>query len=362
MLKALNEIKQLQLPKTSGYQNLTSISSLRSKRRHDLLTNQTVGFVPTMGALHPGHLALIRQAARENTRVYVSVYINPAQFGVNEDLDSYPKTWGADQVKLMRLVEELQTKDYMGQISIVFAPKTSDMYPGLPPTSEINGDGSFVTVTPLSRILEGASRPVFFRGVATVCMKLLNIVEPERVYFGQKDVQQTLLIKRMVEDFHLNTEVRIGPTVREEDGLALSSRNVYLGKRRRAVAPVLLAALKATQNAYADGKRNRTDLLAPAFEVISSMQERQRNLPSSERATVEVEYFSLGDPNTMSELEEVSVEDGAILSAAIKMLPVEDPREGEDMGLGGGKSTVRLLDNIRLDIFESKMGVIIRNI
>lgn len=360
MLKVLDEIKQLQLPKPANYQNLTSITSVRSKRRLDLVTNQTVGFVPTMGALHEGHLELIRQAARENTCVYVSIYVNPTQFGVNEDLAAYPRTWAADQIKLQRLVEEFKKSDYMGQITTVFSPKSEEMYPGLPPSSEIDGDGSFVNITPLSRILEGASRPVFFRGVATVCMKLLNIVEPERVYFGQKDIQQTLVIKRMVEDFHLNTEVRVGPTVREDDGLAMSSRNVYLGKRRRAIAHILFTALKASRDAYANGGRGRQNLLDAALEVLSSMRIRQLKLPPAKRAMFDIEYLSLGDPKMMSELEEVSVEDGAILSGAIRMLPIEEPADGEDVGFGGGKTTVRLIDNIRLDIFESKMGLITR--
>ena len=358
MANAMKEIQELVLPKPNGYQNITSIKSLRARRRYDLLTNQTVGFVPTMGALHQGHLALIRQAARENSRVYVSIYVNPTQFGVNEDLSSYPRTWVADQTKLLRLADEFRHDDYKGQLSTVFAPSTDKMYPGLPPTSEINGYGSFVTITPISNILEGASRPVFFRGVATVCMKLLNIVQPERVYFGQKDIQQTYVVKRMVEDFHLDTEVRVCLTVREEDGLAMSSRNVFLGKRRRAVAPVLLAALKATQKAFAKGKRKREDLLAPAFELMSAVKEQQRSLPPSERALFDVDYISIADPKMLTELEEVTAEDGAILSGAIKILPVEDPPEGEDVGLGGGTSTIRLIDNFRLDLISSKLGII----
>lgn len=343
--------------KPKGYQIYTQIPSLRKKRREDLLTSRTVGFVPTMGALHQGHLSLIRQAAKENHHVYVSVYVNPTQFGVNEDLDSYPKTWAADQVRLMGLVSEFNEDKNMGQIAVIFAPKTEDMYPGLPPTSEINGDGSFVNITPISSRLEGASRPVFFRGVATVCMKLLNIVQPERVYFGEKDIQQTVVIKQMVKDFHLDTNVCTVPTMREKDGLAMSSRNVYLGARRRAVASVLFKALEATRDAYARGRRSRSRLVAVALDITQKVQAEQLDLPPHMRAMFEVDYFSVADTTTMTELEEVSAEEGAILSGAIIMHPIEYPHEGEDVGVGGGQTAVRLIDNMRLDILTAKLKI-----
>ncbi len=345
-------------PKPKLYQVCRQIPKLRELRRQALLEGQTVGFVPTMGALHEGHLALVRQAARENYRVYVSIYVNPTQFGVNEDLASYPRPWGKDLDKLSALCEEFNQDERMGQITTIFAPKTRDMYPNLPPTSEIDGKGSFVTITPLSSILEGASRPVFFRGVATVVMKLLNIVQPEKVYFGQKDVQQTYVVRRMIEDFHLDTQIRVGPTVRESDGLALSSRNVYLGARRRAVATVLLKALVNVQYAFEHDKRRREDLLVAAYQVAANVQDRERNLLPAERARFDVDYFSLADPKTMEELEVVNPAEGAILSGAIKMLPIEDPQEGEDTGLGGGITAVRLIDNIKLDLLSSRHHLI----
>lgn len=345
------------VPKPKGFQVISHIGNLRSVRRKILYGKQTVGLVPTMGALHKGHLNLIRLAARENNFVFVSIYVNPTQFGVNEDLSSYPRTLDRDLEKLRGLCLEFIRDNKMGQISTVFNPSTSDMYPGLPPTSEIDGEGSFVTITPLSKILEGASRPVFFRGVATVCMKLLNIVQPERVYFGQKDIQQTAIIKQMVRDFHINTQVRVVPTAREHDGLAMSSRNVYLGERRRDMATVLIASLKAAQQAYAEGRRSRSEVLTAAYDLLSSVQESQRNLPPSRRAMFEVDYISFADPHTLAEIEEVP-KDGAILSGAIKMLPIEEPQEGEDTGVGGGTSPVRLIDNIYLDIFSSIVGKI----
>jgi pantoate--beta-alanine ligase len=257
-------------------------------------------------------------------------------------------------------VEEFNKDENVGQIAAVFAPKTEHMYPGLKPTSEINGDGSFVTITPLSSRLEGASRPVFFRGVATVCMKLLNIVQPERVYFGRKDIQQALVIKRMVEDFFVNTEVRILPTVREGDGLALSSRNVYLGARRRAVAGVLYKALKAAEEAFAHGRKLRKELVAAAYSVIEKTQTQQNRLPPHERALFEVDYISVADTQTMTELDEVKPEEGAIISGAIIMQPLEEPHEEEDVGIGGGRTPVRLIDNLKLDVLGSKLGLLIR--
>ena len=301
-----------------------------------------------MGALHAGHISLIRQAALENDNVYVSIYVNPTQFGVNEDLGSYPRTWNKDIDILKRLCQEFASRGGKCQSMTVFAPDTKTMYPGLPPTSEIAGQGSFVTTTPLATFLEGASRPVFFRGVATVVMKLLNIVQPERVYFGQKDIQQTVVVKRMVKDFQLDTEVRVGPTIREDDGLAMSSRNVYLGKRRRAIAIVLSRALLASAQAYASGRTNRSELLEAAELVLSSTLESQRELAPHERALFEVDYISVAHPSFMTEVKAVDRREGAILSGAIKMLPLEDVQQGEDAGLGGGVPTVRLIDNIIL--------------
>lgn len=358
LAQAIDVVKGLALDvalKPPGFQIISKISSLRTKRRNDRLEYQTVGFVPTMGALHQGHIALIRQAARENNRVYVSIYVNPAQFGVNEDFSSYPRQFAADTLKLNQLVQEFSDDHKLGQITTVFAPRTEEMYPFLQRTSEADDLGSFVTITPLSTLLEGASRPVFFQGVATVCMKLLNIVQPEKVYLGQKDVQQSLVIKRMVEEFHLDTEVCVCPTVREPDGLAMSSRNVYLGKRRRSVAIVLLDALKAMEISFGSGERKSSRLLAAGLEVTSRVLEQQRSLLPSKRAMFEVDYLSIGHPTTMTELDEVDSTDGAIISGAIKMLPVEDPQTGEDVGSGHGKSVVRLIDNIRVTMLHAKL-------
>ncbi|KAL4887636.1 hypothetical protein BJY04DRAFT_176333 [Aspergillus karnatakaensis] len=331
-----------------SFQVFRDVPPLRKYRREILLSQRTVGLVPTMGALHEGHLSLIREAAAENSDVFVSIFVNPTQFGVNEDLSSYPRTWDADMAKLEQLNTELRATDDSGQIVAILAPTAQTMYPTLPPSSEIDGDGSFVTITPVSKKLEGASRPVFFRGVATVCMKLFNIVQAERVYFGQKDVQQTVVIRRMVEDFHLDTQVRIIPTMREEDELAMSSRNVYLGARRRAVGLTLIKALRAAESAYFYGHFGRKELLDAANKITEDVLAKQKSLPPSQRALFEVDYISLADVDSLDELEKVNPVKGAVLSGAIKMAPLEKTNSGEDCGLGDGKVPVRLIDNLVL--------------
>ncbi len=300
-----------------------------------------------MGALHEGHISLMRQAASENDRVFVSIYVNPTQFGPTEDLDSYPKTWETDMEQLEALDVELKGNG-KGRIEAVFAPMTGVMYPNLPPDSTLPGVGSFVTITPLAHLLEGASRPVFMRGVATVCTKLFNIVEPERVYFGQKDIQQTAVIKRMVSDFHINTEVCIGPTSREPDGLAMSSRNVYLGERRRKAGIVLWQSLRAAEDAYSRGKCDRDEILALGWDIANRMMMEQDALSETERARFEVDYLSLADPQTLEEVDRVDDTRGAILSGAIIMLPLEATTDGEKLGRERDTKRVRLIDNITL--------------
>jgi pantoate--beta-alanine ligase len=301
-----------------------------------------------MGALHEGHLSLIRAAARECHAVVVSHYVNPAQFGVNEDLASYPSTWDSDARILAELDRELAGDgENLGRISAVFAPGTAEMYPSGFPGQEVGSKGSFVTITPVGEVLEGRSRPTFFRGVATVCMKLFNVVQPERVYFGQKDVQQTVVIRNMVRDFLMPIEVVVGATVREADGLAMSSRNVYLGSRRRAVATVLSRALRAAEERYAAGETRREEILAAARGVMEAVLAEHGALSPEERVRFEVDYISLADPESMAELSTVDRTKGGILSGAIKMLPVEAPQPGEDLGHSGGPA-VRLIDNIIL--------------
>lgn len=326
---------------------LRTVDAVRRWRKPHVVNYRSVGLVPTMGALHSGHLALIRAAARENHHVVVSVYVNPAQFGVKEDLASYPVTWDRDTEALAKLDRELADDGAnLGRIAAVFAPTNAEMYPSGFPGQEVDSKGSFVTITPVGEVLEGASRPTFFRGVATVCTKLFNIVQPERVYFGQKDVQQTVVIRRMVRDLLLPTEVVVGPTEREPDGLALSSRNVYLGPRRRKVAIVLYSALRTAEALYNAGSVDRASILGAAHEFVAAVQQVQNELPLQQRTRFEVDYLSLADPDSMQEVDAVD-ERGAVLSGAIKFLPVEQAQEGEDLGHSGGPA-VRLIDNIIL--------------
>jgi len=191
-----------------------------------------VGFVPTMGYLHAGHLSLVRQARRENNIVVASIFVNPAQFGPHEDLDAYPRDLSRD----LRLLED-------AGVDFVFTPTSGEIYP--------DGFVTYVDPTgPLVSEAEGASRPGHFRGVATVVLKLFSIVRPRRAYFGQKDAQQVAVIQRMVADLNLPAELRVLSTVREADGLAMSSRNAYLKKEDRLAGRVLYRALQAGQAAF----------------------------------------------------------------------------------------------------------------
>ena len=183
------------------------------------------GLVPTMGAFHAGHLALFEAARSENEVVVASLFLNPAQFGAGEDLDRYPR----DEERDARLAEE-------SGVDILFAPAVAEMYP--------DGFATWVDVGELGQRLEGEFRPDHFRGVATVCLKLFNIVRPDRAYFGQKDAQQAVVVKQLVRDLNLDLEIRVVPTVRDEDGLALSSRNAYLSPEEREAALALPRALE----------------------------------------------------------------------------------------------------------------------
>jgi pantoate--beta-alanine ligase len=327
------------------------VPSLRELRKSMYIQGRQVGFVPTMGALHDGHLSLVKHALQENTDVFISIFVNPTQFGVNEDLDSYPKTWEEDISKLGAIQEEFAKTNAgksigTNKICGIFAPTVKVMYPTLPPSSEIDGHGSFVTITPLSKWLEGSSRPVFFRGVATVCTKLFNVVQPDRVYFGQKDGQQSVLIRRMVKDFHIPTEVRVIPTTREPDGLAMSSRNVYLGERRRKDVSILSKALFAAEKAWVSGVRSAKELRQAAFDIFD-LDVKRDDGTFGKSCRLEIDYIALSDPDDMSVIEESALVDagkGAIISAAMKVWPVDEPRDQTERE----QISVRLIDNVIL--------------
>ncbi|MCL6610489.1 MAG: pantoate--beta-alanine ligase [Peptococcaceae bacterium] len=229
------------------------IDRIRDFVREKKGQGKTVGFVPTMGYLHRGHAALAERARRECGTVVASIFVNPLQFGPREDYAEYPRDFDRD----CRMLEECR-------VDALFHPPVEEMYPG--------GFCTHVEVEGLTGCLCGKSRPGHFRGVATVVTKLFNIVQPDRAYFGQKDAQQALVIKRMVEDLNMPVEIVTVPTVREEDGLAMSSRNVYLTPEQRAEAPVLYESLKEAARAVSGGERDARTLAGMVRERLSGLK------------------------------------------------------------------------------------------
>ncbi|WP_026369446.1 pantoate--beta-alanine ligase [Kallotenue papyrolyticum] len=276
----------------------TTIAECRAARAR--LTG-TLGFVPTMGYLHAGHLALVRRAKAECAHVAVSIFVNPTQFGPHEDLERYPRD----------LPRDLALLENEG-VDLVFAPSVAEMYPP--------GYSTYVEVGDVSEPLEGAHRPGHFRGVATVVCKLFNIVQADRAYFGQKDAQQTVVIRRMVRDLNIPTSIVVVPTVRDADGLALSSRNVYLTPEERAAAPVLYRALTAARERYAAGERD-AEALRRVMRAVIATEPLARS-----------DYVSVADAETLREIEG-PIETGALLSLAVRFgstrlidnLPLEPP-------------------------------------
>ena len=229
-----------------------TVEELRNEIAIAKTAGKTIGLVPTMGALHEGHASLVKAANQENDVVVVSVFVNPTQFGPNEDLDSYPRTLDAD-CKLA----EAQGAD------IVFAPSPKEMYP--------SNDMTWVEVTgDVTKVLCGRSRPIHFRGVTTVVSKLFNLAQPDRAYFGQKDAQQVQVLKRMVKDLFFNLQMRIMPIVREADGLAKSSRNTYLSAEERQAGLILSKSLKHAQELFAAGERDPQQLVAATTALIKT--------------------------------------------------------------------------------------------
>src|SRR5882672_63299 len=214
---------------------------MKEAARQARAENHLVGLVPTMGALHEGHLSLVRRAKQECSRVYASLFVNPKQFGPNEDFAKYPRTFESDAAQFAEL-----------GVDALFAPAADDIYPG--------GFSSYVNVDGISDRLEGRSRPGHFRGVATVVLKLFEIAQPDFAYFGRKDAQQVAVIQRMVRDLNLNVQIVVCPIVREADGLALSSRNAYLNPEERRAATILYRALETVRAEILSGTRDATQL------------------------------------------------------------------------------------------------------
>jgi len=246
---------------------------------------EPVGFVPTMGYLHEGHMSLVRQARAENKSVIVSIYVNPTQFGPKEDLSKYPRDLARDLVML-----EKEGTD------VVFFPSDKEMYPA--------GYDTWVTVDNLTKPLEGDSRPTHFRGVTTIVAKLFNIVRPTSAYFGQKDAQQALVIKKMARDLNMNLKVVVCPTIRELDGLAMSSRNVYLSPEQRKAAPVLYKSLLLAKDIFAIGKRDSAAIL----EQMTATIQRE--------PLAKIDYISIADTATLAELK--TIKKSALVSMAVR--------------------------------------------
>jgi pantoate--beta-alanine ligase len=247
---------------------------------------QPLGFVPTMGYLHEGHLALVRQARAENSSVAVSIFVNPTQFGPQEDFEKYPR----DPKRDLALLEKEGT-------DVVFMPSAGEIYP-----PQFN---SWVEVGKIMERLEGVSRPGHFRGVATVVAKLFNIVRPDKAYFGQKDAQQLIVIRKMVADLDMDLEVIAVPTVREDDGLAMSSRNTYLNPEERKAAVVLYQALTLAQELFSGGERDAQAIRHQMTELIQK------------QPLAEIDYISIADAETLDELDEVKPP--ALVSLAVKI-------------------------------------------
>ncbi|MGQ9547422.1 MAG: pantoate--beta-alanine ligase [Roseiflexus sp.] len=277
---------------------ITTIAELRVARA---ALYGTTGLVPTMGYLHEGHLSLVRRARAENDHVITTIFVNPTQFSPSEDLARYPRDLPRD----LALLEA-------ERVDLVFAPDVSEMYPP--------GFSTFVDVGPIAAPLEGAARPGHFRGVATVVCKLFAITSPHRAYFGQKDAQQTLVIRRMTLDLNLPVEIVVCPIVREPDGLAMSSRNVYLNPEERRAATVLFRALRAAQERFIAGERDGNALRAAMRAVIDA------------EPLARADYVSVADLDDLHELDTVTTR--ALASLAVRI------------------GTTRLIDNCVLESRE----------
>jgi pantoate--beta-alanine ligase len=280
---------------TTSVQVIANTTELRKRLRQLRQNGSSIGFVPTMGALHSGHAALLKIARRENDVVVASIFVNPLQFDRKTDLDMYPRT----------MEEDLQTCSDCG-VDLVFAPGVADLYPA--------EQLALVDVPELSGHLCGASRKGHFQGVATVVLKLFNLVQPDRAYFGEKDAQQLAVIRRMVQDLNVPIEVVPVATVREPDGLALSSRNKHLTATQREKAPVLAQALRATLDLFDSGERSVAEVTARILPMFSQVPEAR------------VEYFEVVDPDNLKPVEHV---DGPVLVIAAMWM-----------------ATTRLIDNM----------------
>lgn len=270
---------------------IKTISKLKKEIHEFKKSGQSIGFVPTMGFLHDGHLSLVRASKKENDKTIVSIFVNPLQFGPKEDLDKYPRNEKKD-IKLLKKEE----------VDILFIPAVSELYP--------NGFKAAVSVKELSEVLCGASRPGHFDGVCTVVNKLFNLIKPNTAYFGQKDMQQLIIIKKMVEDLNMNVKIKGLPTVREKDGLAMSSRNAYLSKEERAQAPVLYESLlKAKEIIINVGATRRV----ASIKIINIMR---KIILEKTNGKAQIDYIEIRDAKTLDAVKQIN--GGALIALAVK--------------------------------------------
>jgi pantoate--beta-alanine ligase len=262
------------------------ITTVTDMRRLRTTLTEPVGLAPTMGYLHEGHLSLIRKARNDNKSVVVSIFVNPTQFGPGEDFKRYPRDMKKD---LILLKKEM--------VDMVFTPSVADMYP-----SHFN---SWVEAGNLANRLEGSCRPGHFRGVATVVARLFDIIKPDKAYFGQKDAQQVIVVRKIVADLNINLEVVVLPTVREPDGLAMSSRNYYLKPKERQAATVLYRSLTLAQELWLQGDFNAQRLRQAMTELIQ------------EEPMAVIDYVSIASPDTLEELS--NIVSPTLVSLAVKI-------------------------------------------
>lgn len=265
---------------------ITTIAEMRSFSESHRRQDKKLGFVPTMGFLHQGHLSLIDRARRDSDSVVASIFVNPTQFGPKEDLDRYPRDAAGDRAKCEG-----------AGVDVLFMPQALEMYPKKPVV--------FVAVEGISEVLEGALRPGHFRGVATIVAKLFNIVKPHCAYFGQKDFQQCVVIKRMVAGLDLDVEVVVLPTVREQDGLAMSSRNSYLGEEERRAASTIWRALSEGERLFRSGQRDATAIQSAVRSVLL----REPGLS--------IDYAEIVDPDSLMPL--AVIENRTVLLVAVRV-------------------------------------------
>ncbi|KAI6149537.1 Pantoate-beta-alanine ligase [Pisolithus tinctorius] len=314
---------------------LDSVASCRAWRRKALSEAKSVGFVPTMGALHEGHLSLVQRSLAENDLTIVSIFVNPAQFAPHEDLATYPRTLPRDLELLA--AQELHVTNTVRKPSAVFLPGVRDMYPSGISQDVESQNGTFVEVKGYSHQMEGKSRPTFFRGVATVVTKLFNLVQPTNAYFGQKDIQQALLLRKLCSDLLFTypdmDHLHIVPTARDPvDSLALSSRNAYLSADERLFAGTLYQALQCAESTWSQGGTKEQSVSA-AVTII----ERSREQAALKGVKVELDYIEMNHSDTFGILDGEARKDSESLERTPVIL---------SGALWVGKT--RLIDNIIL--------------